>query len=719
MDSNATSISISGHITGANLVQAGSIGQVTLPMPKVPIPRQLPPGVRGFAGRARELAELDTATMGPNGDSGALAVVEGMGGVGKTSLVIHWARQAANRFPDGTLFTDLRGYGPSAPLIPAVVLAGFIQALGVPAQQMPADEDAVAGLYRSLLADRRVLVVLDNAASAEQVRPLIPGADGCAVVVTSRASLTGLRVTEGVTSVIVSPMPTEDAVALVRGVVGSSRADAEGDAVTDLVKLCGGLPLAMRVAACRASARRHGGIARVVAELADERERVEGLSVSGDKRTAVQAVFAFSYHRLTEEQARVFRLLGMHPGPEFGVPAIAALTGIEEPEAARVLENLADLHLVEPVDDGRYRLHDLLHAYAVTRAEADEPEDSRRRAKVAVVTWYAQVADAADRVAFPTVPRPQVPLPQTVSQPVFDRDQALAWLDRELPALSAAARVAYQEGAWAASVVLAGVHHILVLRPRALWPYGLPAETAGVAAARAGGFREAEALLLQRVAESYRLTQAWAEADACYEQALRLGRALKDAVTVSGAICGMGRVRLTQQRYEEALEYYLTALPISREAGQPRLEAVVECNLSEIRLALGQHQHALEHAERELVLRRQASDQLGEAYALYGIAAARWRLGEHQAALNAGERAVALYSSRGPISVFACKPLELLASIYLDLGHHDRAIRALKDTHSIMAEFGDPRADEVLLRLRRIEAAATPGSTAGGAVGAG
>ncbi|MEU4253505.1 tetratricopeptide repeat protein [Amycolatopsis sp. NPDC026612] len=700
------------------VVQAGSITQSMLPAFSVPIPRQLPPGVRDFTGRAKALADLDVALSASETGS-AVAVVEGMGGVGKTSLVTHWAHRAADRFPDGTLFANLRGYGPSAPLEPAVVLSGFVQALGVSPGQVPADKDALVGLYRSLLADRRVLVVLDNAASAEQVRPLLPGTTGCAVAVTSRTTLTGLRVTDGAIGVAVAPMPAREATVLVRGVVGGRRADTEVAMVAELVALCGGLPLAVRVAACRAASERHGGVAGVVAGLRNQRDRVMGLSVSGDERSAVQTVFDLSYHRLTVEQARVFRLLGLHPGPEFGVPAIAALTDLGERVAYRMLEDLADLHLVEPVGTRRYRLHDLLHAYAVTRAEADEPGKSRKRATWAVVTWYAQAADVADRVAFPALPRAQVELPRVAPVPVFDREEALAWFDTELPTLSVAVRIAHREQVWAAAVVLAGVHRVVVSQPRAWWPSRLAAETAGVAAARAGGFRQAEALLLLRLADSHRLVQSWDEAYEHCEQALRLGRELEDVMTICNATSGLGLVRLSQQRYTEALQHYLDALPISQATGQPRLEAVVECNLSEIRVALGQYGQALEHAERELVLRCQAGDELGEAYALYGIALARWKLGDHQVAIDTGERAVEKFSASGATSRFAVGALELLASVHTELGLHDRAIHTLRAMHALMVEFGDPRADEVVLRLRDLEAAAPPESAAGGTGGEG
>ncbi|MGW4828909.1 tetratricopeptide repeat protein [Amycolatopsis japonica] len=675
--------------------------------------------MRDFTGRTRELAELDAALTGSKAGWGPLAVVEGMGGVGKTSLVVHWARQAADRFPDGTLFANLRGYGPSAPVVPAMVLAGFAQALGASAEQVSADEDAVAGLYRSLLADRRVLVVLDNAASAEQVRPLLPGASGCAVMVASRAALPGLRVTDGAVTVALAPMPEREAVSLVRGVVGEAIADAEAGMVAELVALCGGLPLAVRVAACRAAAARHGGVAGVVAELGNERDRVAGLSVSGDERSGVQSVFDVSYQRLSAQQARVFRLLGLHPGPEFGVPAVAALTGLDEKPAYRILEDLADLHLVEPVGFRRYRLHDLLHAYAVTRAESDEPGESQERAVSAVLTWYAQAADLADRAAYPNNPRPQIKLPRVLPVPEFEREEALAWLDIELPTLTAAACLAEREGVWAAAVVLAGVHHVVTPRPRALWPSRLAAETAGVAAARAGGFRRAEALLLVRLSDSHRMAQSYEEACVYGERAMEVSHELDDTVAICDAVSGLGRIRLSQQRYEEALEYYLDALPISRATGKPRVEAVIECNLSEIRIALGQYEQALEHAERELVLRREAGDRLGEAYALYGIAVARWMLGEHQAAIETGERAVELFSTSGAVNRFALGALEMLAAVHTELGQRDQAVTALRAAHSVMVEFGDPRADEVALRLRESHAAAPPESAAGGAAGQG
>ncbi|MFK0244601.1 tetratricopeptide repeat protein [Amycolatopsis azurea] len=714
-----TTNSASGDVTGV-LVQSGAGGRLAVPPGSlVPVPRQLPAGMRDFTGRTRELTELDAALADSTAALGPLTVVEGMGGVGKTSLVVHWARRAADRFPDGTLFANLRGYGPSAPLSPGVVLAGFAQALGASAEQASADEDTVAGLYRSLLADRRVLVVLDNAASAEQVRPLLPGATGCAVVVTSRAALPGLRVTDGAVAVPLAPMPEREAVSLVRGVVGEAIADAEAAMVAELVVLCGGLPLAVRVAACRAAAARYGGVAGVVAELGNERDRVSGLSVSGDERSAVQTVFDVSYQRLSAQQARVFRLLGVHPGPEFGVPAVAALTGLDEKPAYRMLEDLADLHLVEAVGVRRYRLHDLLHAYAVTRAESDEPGESQQRAVSAVLTWYAQAADLADRTVFPNNPRPQITLPRVLPVPVFDRAEALAWLDIELPTLTAAACTAEREGVWAVAVVLAGVHHVVVSRPRAVWPSGVAAETAGVAAARAGGFRQAEALLLMRLSDSLRLAESWDEAYEHCAQALRLGRELEDTVTICNAVSGLGLVRLSQQRYTEALEHYLEALPLSRATGLPRLEAVIECNLSEIRMALGQYEQALEHAERELVLRRQAGDSLGEAYALYGIAVACWKLGELQSAIDTGEQAVELFSASGTTSRFALGALEVLVTVHRELGQHDQAAKALRATHAVMVEFGDPRADEVAQRLRDLEAAAPPDSAAGGTSGVG
>jgi hypothetical protein len=278
---------ITGSVIGS-VVQAGTIRQVILPglAGHRPVPRQLPPGLPDFTGRVEQFAALDALLLGAG--HAAVAVVHGTGGAGKTSLAVQWAHRVQDRFPDGTLFADLRGYGPATPLSPAIALTSFLSALGVPGSAVPARVEAQSALYRSVLAKRRVLVVLDNALDVGQVQPLLPGAPGCLTVVTSRGGLTELIVSRAARPVELTPFTGAQALALVRSLVGPGRADAEPEAVSALVRVCGGLPLAVRIAATRAVARPRNSLAEVVADLTADHP--PGLA------NALRSVFGWSWH---------------------------------------------------------------------------------------------------------------------------------------------------------------------------------------------------------------------------------------------------------------------------------------------------------------------------------------------------------------------------------------------------------------------------------------
>lgn len=322
------------------------------------VPRQLPLAIRDFTGRAAHLAALDALLPG-DGGTVVISAVDGAAGIGKTTLALHWAHRVQHQFPDGTLHVNLRGYGPGEPATPDEVLNGFLRALGVPAEAIPADVEAQSALFRSVLAGRRVLVVLDNANSADQVRLLLPGTPGCVVVVTSRDSLTGLVITESAHRMTLDLLTQQEALALVTGIIGPQRAAAEPEAVTELIRLCARLPLALRIAATRRST-----VADVVAELADEHSRLDVLSQGGDERTALRAVFDWSYQRLDAPHARLFRRLGLHPGPDFSLHAAAAVADLEPAKARAMLDDLARAHMIEWTWGGRYRFHDMLRAYA-------------------------------------------------------------------------------------------------------------------------------------------------------------------------------------------------------------------------------------------------------------------------------------------------------------------------------------------------------------------
>jgi DNA-binding SARP family transcriptional activator len=351
--------------------EPGSSGLVT--------PRELPAPVTHFAGRAAELAALTRLLDGPGaGMPGALLIstIGGTAGVGKSALAVQWSHQVADRFPDGQLYVNLRGYDPGRPVPPADALAGFLRALGGPGQDIPPEETERAARYRSLLAGRRMLVVLDNAREAEQVRPLLPGCPACAVVVTSRDALVGLVAREGAQRLDLDPLPRQDAIGLLRALIGA-RVDDDAASAAALAEHCCRLPLALRVAAELAIREPAMPLAELTGELADQRKRLDLLVAGGDPRTAVREVFSWSCRNLDTDTARSFRLLGLHPGADFDPGVVAALTGASIEHARRLLDLLAGAHLIHHADPGRYGLHDLLRAYARELAEAEERGEER------------------------------------------------------------------------------------------------------------------------------------------------------------------------------------------------------------------------------------------------------------------------------------------------------------------------------------------------------
>jgi DNA-binding SARP family transcriptional activator len=351
-----------------------------------PVPAQLPADVGGFTGRAAELAELSRLLAPEQVDDldGAptelpIAAICGTAGVGKSALAVRWAHRARARFPDGQLYVNLRGFDPDLPVTAPGALAGLLTALGVPGHEIPADQDARAARFRTALAGRRMLLVLDNARSVEQVRPLLPGTPTCAVLVTSRDSLAGLVAQHGARRLPLEPLPALAATALLRRLIGP-RVDAEPAAAGMLADQCARLPLALRVAAELASSRPTVPLIDLVGMLADQRRRLDLLDAGGDPLTAVRAAFSWSYRRLPVDAARMFRLLGLHPGPDLDAHAASALAGVSLGEAGRLLDLLTRASLLCGTRAGRFMMHDLLRAYAAWLATFEESDDDRRRA---------------------------------------------------------------------------------------------------------------------------------------------------------------------------------------------------------------------------------------------------------------------------------------------------------------------------------------------------
>lgn len=439
-----------------------------------PVPRQLPAPARYFAGRTAVLKVL-TGMLGDadgGGRAATVCAITGTAGVGKTATAVSWAHQVADRFPDGQLYVDLRGYDPDEPLPAAEALAGFIRALGLTGQDMPSAVAERSALYRSLLSGRRVLVLVDNARSAEQARPLLPGSPGCAAVVTSRDALAGLVARDGAQRTELSALPVDEAAGLLCALIGA-RATADRAAVRALASQCSCLPFALRVVAELAAAHPEEPLAGLVGELADQRTRLDRLEAGADARTAVRAVLSWSGRHLDGAPARGFRLLGLHPGGGFEPYTVAALAGIGVEDARRVLDTLARAYLIQPGAAGRHCMHDLLRAYAAEQAAIYDAEPARQAAVLRLLDYYLHSAHAAVRLLNPSFdsaglgsPGPGVTVPAMAT-----RAEAISWAEAENPALQAAIRQAAASGldghAWQLARLLRELGPALVVTGRA------------------------------------------------------------------------------------------------------------------------------------------------------------------------------------------------------------------------------------------------------------
>ncbi|MET8848651.1 tetratricopeptide repeat protein [Amycolatopsis sp. NPDC004625] len=689
------------------------------------VPRQLPAAVRDFTGRAEHLAALDALAPpepdhhdrerhpgqgrlgGPETHSVVITAVDGAGGIGKTTLALHWAHRNQDRFPDGTLHVNLRGYGPATPATAGEALSGFLRAVGVAARAIPAEVEEQSALLRSLLAGRRMLMVLDNARSAEQVRPLLPGTPGCMVLVTSRDSLTGLVVTDAAHRLTLDLLDPPEALDLVTGILGARRAAAEPDAVDDLIRQCARLPLALRIAATRAAAHPRQSVADIVADLTDERTRLDVLSETGDERAAVRAVFDWSYEQLPPEHALLFRRLGLHPGPDLTLSAAAALAQQSPSDTRPLLAALAGAHLIEPGASGRYRFHDLLRAYAADQARHHDTLDERHQALESLLTWYTHTARTADGHLFPmALPFPAVVIGPDHPHQIVGADEAWTWLTSERFNILAVLQHAADHKL---------NHHTIPLAYacRGLHSAGSPQEAInacglGIAAAQQSGNHSLEALLLNSRGEMETYFGAWIQAQEDFDRTASLADQLDDSTLRAWTFNDRGLLLLHRGQFDEALRWLDRALPLSRGVDTGRMEAVVEGNLCEAYTGLGRYELAREHGERGLRLRRQAGDRVGEACALTHLARAWHGLCNSKQAIRMCREAIAI-GRRIPQSrnETVAEPLDALATCLNHLGRTDDAIACWLEAASIFDDTGYPhRAAE--LRQRTHDTDSTP-----------
>ncbi|MET8055150.1 BTAD domain-containing putative transcriptional regulator [Streptomyces microflavus] len=488
-------------------------------VPVGPSPAQLPAMAGAYVGRRRQLRELDALLSPDPGERAHVVAVVGAPGVGKTALAKHWAHARRKHFEDGQLFVDLRGHSPLPTLRPADVLAQFLRALGAPPDRLPADADEAAALYRTLLADKQMLIVLDNARDAEQVRPLIPGARGCAVVITSRSRLAGLVASDGARQLALDVLDPDEARRLLGSIIGECRATVEEEAARRLVQLCGGLPLAIRIAGANLVAR-DTGIADYCAELAGD-DMLSRLRIEGDRRSTVRAAFDLSYLALPAEARRMFRLLGLMPGPDVSVNGAAALTDSTSAASAGLLVSLTDAHLVRERAAGRFGLHDLVRSYARELVSGQEAHAARQR----LFEWYLYHADAAARLLYPAEPAagPSAGAPPSAALVFSDHGEASEWLDSERENLAGAVLQAAGSGFTTIAWRLAESLHSF-LSVGMYTGECLKVATAGLFAAVADGELRAQAAAQLRRAECHWALANRAQAVELFGSGLELAR---------------------------------------------------------------------------------------------------------------------------------------------------------------------------------------------------
>ncbi|WP_160150756.1 AfsR/SARP family transcriptional regulator [Nonomuraea solani] len=642
---------VHGQILVADPALTGAAPQPVQTVRRLPVPAQLPYGLAHFAGRHAELDRLDALCLDERAGGRAVVInaIGGMAGVGKTTLAVHWAHRVRDRFPDGQLYVNLRGFDPGGSAMePAEAIRGFLDAFAVPPQRVPISVEGQAALYRSLLADQRVLIILDNARNAEQVRPLLPGTPTCLVLVTSRDQLSGLVVAEGAQPMTVDLLSAAEARQLLAQRLGEERVRAEEEAVGEIVTLCARLPLALAIVAARAATNPRFPLALLAGEL---REAKGGLDAfrTADQSTDIRSVFSWSLRRLSDPAQRLFILLGLHPGPDTGTYAAASLADTPLLETGSAMAELAAAHLLTEHAPGRFVLHDLLRAYSSELARATRTGAELRAATSRMLDHYLQSAFLADRLINPLRdPLLLAPPGQGVTPiSITAHDQAMEWFAAEHAVLLAAVEQAHDEGydlhgwqlAWTLSTYLDRRGH---------W---------------------------QDLAATHRTALA---------SALRSG----DPAAQALAHRGIARAYARLDRYEEAHRHLLSALALFEEAGDQAGQAYAHRSLASLLEPQGRDLEALDHAQRALDLYRRVDHKAGLADALNAVGWFHARVGDHRQGLACCREALALHEELDDEGGQA-ETWDSLGYAYHHLGDHEQAVACYHRALDLYRKIGD------------------------------
>jgi tetratricopeptide (TPR) repeat protein len=676
------------------------------PGPGMPVPRQLPLQVRDFTGRKAELDFLACVAGAPGPGSGGTVVISAIGGtagVGKTALALHWAHQVAGLFPDGQLYVNLRGFDPSrTPVTPAEAVRGFLDALGVPPERIPAEHDDQTGLYRTVLAERAMLIVLDNARDEAQVRPLLPASPASVVLITSRSQLTGLAAADGARLLTLDLLSHHEAVQLLTARTGDDRAAAEPAAVDEIARLCAHLPLALAVTAARAATRPRFPLTGLAAELRDAAGRLDALD-AGEAAASVTAAFSWSCTQLSPAAARMFRLLGVHPGPDITIPAAASLAATGQPEARRLLRELARDCLITEHAPGRYAFHDLLRAYAARQAQDRESPHDRAAAASRALDHYLHTAARAAALLRPA--HEQFALapsrPGTCPERPAGHRQALAWFQAEHQVLLAAVTLAAETGAdrhaWQLPSAMKAYLHLRG-DPQAR----VTIMASAVAAATRLGDAPGQAMSLRCLGNACTDTGDYDQARAHLEHCLLLYQRLGDRTGQGWAQRSLGVLDGYQGRYADALVHTEQGLRLFQATGHEALEAEMLNGVAWSHALMGDYQQARASCEQSLALIAKLGGCHFEGDVWDTLGYIEFHLGDFARAAGHFESALALSRDRGDRGSHAWI-LTHAGDARHAAGQLPQARRAWQQALTILDDLQHPSARQVRAKLASIE----------------
>ncbi|CAM5649904.1 OmpR/PhoB-type domain-containing protein OS=Streptomyces fumanus OX=67302 GN=GCM10018772_05500 PE=3 SV=1 [Streptomyces fumanus] len=694
----------SPHADGARTPATPRRPAATEPV-HTPRPAQLPADLTAFTGRDAEL-ERAIGLLPLDGSLPAtltISAIGGMAGIGKTTLAVHLAHRVADRFPDGQLCINLRGFDPSGSVMPPQeALRILLDALGVPPRRLPAGLEAQTALYRSVLAGRRVLILLDNARDSEQVRPLLPNSPGCLVIVTSRNQLTGLVAGEGAHPLTLDQLTEAEAREFLARRLGTERLAEESAAVDEIVERCAALPLALAVVAARAAAHPDFPLSAIAGELRDGHDSLD-VFAGDDITTDVRAVFSTSYKALSAPAARLFRLLGLHSGPDISAPAAAALAGLTAKEARGPLVELTRAHLLTEHFPGRYTLHDLLRVYATERVEAEEAPRERDLAVHRLLSWYLHTADAAYPLITPNRRRIPLERPPAPCRPLSftTHDEAVAWCETERSNLVGAVHQAAASGhpgiAWRLPAVLWGFFY---LRSHTVdW---IETSRTGLSAARAAQDSVGVAQALTDTAAALRNAERYDDAIDHLFKAMAAYREVGDTAGRTRVLGNLGDTYLQVGRLDKAVEYIRRGLVLNQVMGNAWGEGINLSNLGDAYQRLGRFDEAVRCLEEALVVLRDSGNRWVEGVALDVLGTAHHRLGADDRAVEYYEQALAVHRDLGN-RWGEGHTLGHLGDVQLAVGAPEAAGATWRQALAILAEFDHPDAAKIEEKLRSLQ----------------